>query len=164
MKGYKIAALICGLLLLAGMIPCIPALQAWDGEKLLRVWPMEYREVFCYDFVHSYERQPVWEDYYILEDGRIALKELRYQALAYDNKERTYSKGYILENGIAYIRDIDKNYQEFWPEVVIRVAGIVPQRLVIEGEQYMLNSLAKAGTVLTLRAGRISVWQYLFLK
>ncbi len=128
-------------------------LQIWDCEKKLKLyeWRVSCGDVFCYDFIHSIEKKPVWEYYYVTEDCNIALKELRFKAFGYDNKDLTYPIGYSIDNGTGIIEDIDKNYGEIWDKITIRVTGIVPQRLQVDGKYYMLNSFSTTGSLLELK-------------
>jgi len=140
----------------------ILALWFWYPVRLLQVkdpgsgkvlvqWKVLPGQVFTYSFTHSYELQPVWERYIITPEGSIVLSELRFKALAYDDKEITYPKGFRIENGTGVISDIDLNYRKPLESVPIRVAYTVPQKLSIGREEIFLTSLAPAGTLLEVR-------------
>lgn len=152
-KKYLLLILFVIIIFIIVFLRPVYLLQIWDCEKKIKVceWRVTPGEKFCYSFIHSIEKKPVWEYYCVTKDCDIALKELRFKAFGYDNKDLTYPIGYSVDNGMGIIEDIDKNYGEIWDKISIRVTGVVPQKLEINGEYYMLNSFSTTGSLLELK-------------
>lgn len=129
------------------------AVNTADGREVMRV-PVKPGDYFTIEFIHSYEKSPIWDFYKILPDGQICYAGTAFTFFSYDSRNTTFPKGYSLAAGTGKIVDIDKNYHVVFPELEMRVGITVPQWLVIKGDIYQFQALGKPGEKIQFRVIR----------
>lgn len=105
-------------------------------------------------FIHSYDRGPVGEIFRIDLDLALAIVETYYTAFTYDARDWTFPGEVTIEDGLAWIRNIDERFGVTHPRLLIRRAYESPQWLIVDGERLDLGAVAPPGHLLELRVTR----------
>lgn len=105
-------------------------------------------------FIHSYDRGPVGEIFRVGPDLALAIVETYYTAFTYDARDWTFPGEVTIEDGLAWIRNIDERFGVTHPRLLIRRSYESPQWLIVDGERLDLADVAPPGHLLELRVTR----------
>ena len=147
------AFIVLSILALIGLIFCacngnLYYLELLDGETGLtkKRLPIDVGEAFSIQFIHSVEKTPVIETFYVNSDGNIILKKVKFKKIGvgYGKYIRTlYPSSY--KNGWFYMEEIHKqailNY---------RVGYIAKHTLLLRHQTYSFEMLVPPGGLLKI--------------
>lgn len=147
-------------ILLAGLIPLCAScrasycLELLDGQSgaLIKTIAIKEGETFTVKFIHSVEKGPILESFYIDRDGNIVLKEVKFKKIGvgYGKYIPTlYPSAY--KDGWYYMKDINV------PAVLnYRVGYIADHTLVVRDRDYSFKEMIPSGELLKIVARKIT--------
>lgn len=154
--SYIFAGFICvGLLFL----PFITVLEISDfkSQRKLYLARMESGEEFTISFVHSVNRRPVYDTLRV-EDDHIVIVRSRYDSFGAGMPETSTGEGTFT---VAKDGWLEWTVNRPVPDISVRVGWTADHTLHIKAEKIRLAELAEPGTALTIKAGKVSIIDFL---
>lgn len=150
----KRIGLIIGLILLLSLVSCKTyfCLQIIDGQSgsIVESIRIEQGETFTVKFIHSVEKAPIFESFYLDHEGRIILKEVKFKKIGvgygrylptlYPSKQR---------NGWYYMSNINVPVA-----LAYRVGYVANHTLVVRGCDYPFSEFVPPGDLLKIVCAR----------
>lgn len=113
---------------------------------------------FTLSFVHSVQKTPVYEIYYIDDDNHLVLKETRYYSLGVGLPFTDENGHFSNENGEFRITGLNRKFSS----ISIMVSPIPHHVIIIDGKKYPLLSFTKPEESINIKV--VKKWSLLSLK
>ncbi|MDI3481794.1 MAG: hypothetical protein PWQ97_1449 [Tepidanaerobacteraceae bacterium] len=128
-----------------------------NAEKREFLLPVPDRK-FTLSFIHSVQKTPVYEVYYIDDDNNLVLKETRYYSLGVGLPFTDENGHFSNENGEFRITGLNRKF----PSISIMVSPIPGHVIIIDGKTYPLLSFTKPEESINIKA--VEKWNLISLK
>jgi len=145
-----LSTLIAGMALLSSSCVAVYSLDILDGKTgaLLKKIPIRQGEVFRVKFIHSVEKAPIIEAFYISNNGDIILKEVKFKKIGvgYGKYIPTLYPS-VYEDGWHRMKDINV------PVVLnYRIGYVADHTLAVRSRNYLFKDFMPAGELLKIVA------------
>jgi len=128
-----------------------------DSGKILKSFPIKNGEEFTVYFIHSVERTPWYEIYYIKNDNEIYLKETIFYSYG-AGLPSTTKHDFSFDNGGMKI----SNYNIKMNDLIYKIGAVIADHvIVVRGEEYHLNKITKPSTSVLFQVDKIALYKYL---
>lgn len=128
-----------------------------DSGEILKSFSIKNGEEFTICFIHSVERTPWHEIYYIKNDNEIYLKETIFYSFG-AGLPSTTRHDFSFENEAMKIT----NYHTKMENLVYKIGAVIADHtIIIKGRKLHLNTIAEASTSILLQADKIPLYKYL---
>jgi hypothetical protein len=128
-----------------------------DSGKILKSFPIKNGEEFTVYFIHSVERTPWYEIYYIKNDKEIYLKETIFYSYG-AGLPSTTNHDFSFGDGSMNIT----NYNTKMNDLVYKVGAVIADHvIVVRGEEYHLNKITEPSTSVLFKAEKIALFKFL---
>lgn len=125
--------------------------------KTIKSFPVKNGEEFTVYFIHSVEKTPWYEIYYIKNDNEIYLKETRFYSYG-AGLPSTTNFGFSFDNGSMKI----ENYNMKMENLIYKIGAVIADHvIIIRGEKYHLNEITKPSTSVLFQVDKISLFKFL---
>lgn len=127
-----------------------------DSGEILRSFPIKNGEEFTVFFIHSVEKSPWHEIYYVKNDNEIYLKETRFYSYG-AGLPSTTNHDFSFDDGSMKIT----NYNTKMKDLVYKVGAVIADHtIVIRGEEYHLNEITEPSTSVLFKADKIALYKF----
>ncbi|HHT51525.1 MAG TPA: DUF1850 domain-containing protein [Eubacteriaceae bacterium] len=128
----------------------------YKSGKILKSFPIKNGEEFTVYFIHSLEKTPWHEIYYVQNDDEIYLKETKFYSFGAGLPSNT-NFDFSFDNGSMKI----KNYNIEMKNLIYKVRDIIAGHVLLtRGEKYHLNKIAKPSTSVLFQVDKISLFKF----
>jgi len=132
-------------------------LHVTNSDQREFLLPVPDRE-FTLSFIHSVQKTPVYEMYYIDDDNNLILKETRYYSLGVGLPFTAENGHFSNENGEFRITGLNRKF----PSISIMVSPIPGHVIIIGDKEYPLLSFTKPEESINIKA--VEKWSLIRLK
>ena len=128
-----------------------------DSGEILKSFPIKNGEEFIIYFIHSVERTPWYEIYYIKNDNEIYLKETIFYSFG-AGLPSTTTYDFSFEDGGMKIT----NYHTKMNHLIYKIGAVIADHtIIIRGEELHLNTITEPSTSILFQADKIPLYKYL---
>lgn len=132
-------------------------LSVTNSDKREFLLPVPDRK-FTLSFIHSVQKTPVYEIYYIDDNNNLILKETRYYSLGVGLPFTAESGHFSNENGEFRITGLNRKF----PSISMMVSPIPGHVIIIGDKKYSLSSFTKPEESINIKA--VEKWSLIRLK